>query len=170
MSDYITDLRQDLVEAAARQQQRSPVRRATRHAHPRAWSRVTLLGAGAAVAGLLLLVLTLRAVSPPRPPEAFKLVGTFHIGGSPRDAVAAGGVLVVADLSGRIVRVSPADPRARRGLVGGQPQSVAADGDSIWVVSNEAPRSYLLQLDGRTGRRLASVPMEGFQSYVAVGG
>ncbi len=174
MSDYIAALRQDLVEAAARQQQRSPAARVARPLHPRSWSPLAALGAGAAVVGLLLLVVTLRAVSPPRPPEALKVVDTVQIGGQPRDAVAAGRELAIADLGGRVVRVSPADPSERRALaVGGTLESLAADGRSLWVVSiaslNDLNLSYLVQLDARSGRRLARVPLDGYASHLAVG-
>jgi hypothetical protein len=174
MSDYISALRQDLVEAADRQQQRSPAGRAARPLHPRSWSPLAMLGAGAAVAGLLLLVVTLRAVSPPRPPEAPKVVNTFNLGGQPRDAAAAGGVLVIADLGGNVARVSPDDPRDRQQLeVGGSPTSIAADGDTVWVTSGSSlkdlNRSYLVRLDPGSGRRLARVSLDGYASHVAVG-
>ena len=136
MSDYIAGLRQDLVEAAARQAQRSPSRRAARPLHPRAWSRLTVLGAGAALAGLLLLVLTLRAVSPPAPPTAPKLVATYELGGQPRDAAVVAGSLVIADLNGSVLRVDPAEPREVREFeVRGTPSSIAARGASAWVTS-----------------------------------
>ena len=174
MSDYIAALRQDLVEAAERQQQRSPAARAARPLHPRSWSPLGMLGAGAAVAGLLLLVITLRAVSPPRVPEAPKVVATVQLGGQPRDAAAAGGTLVIADLDGRIVRLSPADPDARRELaVGGSPTSIAAAGGTVWVTSvaslKDLHQSYLVHLDTASGRRLARVPLDGYASHVAVG-
>ena len=175
MSDYITGLRQDLVEAAARQQQRSPTRRAARPMHPRAWSPLAVLGAGAAVAGLLLLVVTLRAVSPPAPPTMPKLVRTYQLGGEPRDAAVAGGALAIADFSGTVIEVDPSDPTDRRKLdAGGSPNSIAVDGTSVWVTSGSSlrdlNRSHLVQLDARTGRRLARVPLrDRYASHVAVG-
>jgi hypothetical protein len=175
MSDYIVGLRQDLVEAAARQQQRSPTRRAARPLHPRSWSPLAVLGAGAAVAGLLLLVVTLRAVSPPAPPTAPKLVRTYQLGGQPRDAAVAGDALAIADFGGTVIEVSPSDPGDRRELeVGGTPNSIAVDGTSVWVTSGaslkDLNRSYLVQLDARTGRRLARVPLQDrYASHLAVG-
>ena len=175
MSDYITGLRQDLVEAAAHQQQRSPARRLARPLHPRSWSPMAVLGAGAAVAGLLLLVVTLRAVSPPPLPTSPKLVATYQLGGQPRDATTIGGALLIADFGGSLVEVSPSDPRDRRQLeVGGTPNSIAVDGTSAWVTSIASLRdlnhSYLVQLDARTGRRLARVPLlNRYASHVAVG-
>jgi DNA-binding beta-propeller fold protein YncE len=174
MSDYISGLRQDLVEAATREQQRGRAGRIARPLRPRAWSPATALGAAAALAAALLLVVGLRAVSPPSPPAAFKVVDTVQLGGQPRDAAIAGGALVIADLDGRLVRLSPADPRNRNDLeVGGSPTSIAADGGTVWVTSvsslRDLNRSYLVQLDTGSGRRLARVPLDGYASHVAVG-
>lgn len=174
MSDYIATLRQDLVEAAERQQQRSPARRVAGPLLPRSWSPLAVLGAGAAVAGLLLLVVTLRAVSPPRTPEAPAVVSTYHVGKRPPDAAAAGGSLLIADYYGKVVQISPAGRQNRRRLeVGGQPTSIAADGDTVWLTSVASPegsnRSRLVQLDARTGQRLARVPLAGYAGRVVVG-
>jgi hypothetical protein len=173
MSDYVSGLRQDLVEAATRQQQRSPARRASRLLLPRAWSPATVLGSGAALAGLLLLVLTLRAVSPPRPPEAPKALGTFHIGGHPYDATAAGGHVVVADENGGLRLVEPGRVRLlARATAGGQPMSLAADGAALWAVRAPARPlggSELMKLDPGTGRRLAGVPLHGEAGSIALG-
>jgi hypothetical protein len=174
MSDYIAALRQDLVEAAERQQRRSPAARATRPLLPRSWSPLAVLGTGAAVAGLLLLVLTLRAVNPPRPPEAPKVVGQFHIGGQPSDAVAAGEHVVVADADGSLLLVEPGDKRL---LVprtpGARSLSLAADGTALWAVgapSNPRGGSELQKLDPGTGRRLGGGPLHGEAGSIALGG
>lgn len=173
MSDYITALRQDLVEAAERQQQRSPAARASRPLLPRSWSPTAVLGVGAALAGLLLLVITLRAVSPPRPPEAPKVVGSFHIGGQPSDAVAAGEHVVVADADGRVLLVKPDGVRRLMPATpGARPVSLAADGTALWAVRAPAmPRggSELLKLDAGTGRRLAGGPLHGEAGSIALG-
>ena len=107
MSDYVSGLRQDLVEAAARQQAAGRGARAARPLRPRAWSPVVVLGAAAALAAALVLVVGLRAVTPPRPPEALKVVGGFHIEAQPSDAVAAGGYVIVGDDGGRLLQIDP---------------------------------------------------------------
>ena len=81
---------------------------------------------------------------------------------------------MIADQDGRIVRLSPADPRNRRELeVGGSPTSIAADGDTVWVTSvaslKDVDRAHLVELDTSSGRRLARVPLDGYASHVAVG-
>jgi hypothetical protein len=174
MSDYVSGLRQDLVEAAARQQQRSPAARAARPLHPRAWSPVAVLGAAAVAAAVVIAVVGIRAIAPKPEPSNPKVVQTIHLGGQPRDAAAVGGRFLIANLDGTLTRLLPAEPGRRRQLlaVGGTPASLAVDGESVWVVivgSGTNPRSRLLQLDARDGRRLARVPVDGYASYVAVG-
>ena len=107
MSDYVSGLRQDLVEAAARQQAAGRGARVARPLRPRAWSPVVVLGAAAALVAALVLVVGLRAVTPPRPPEAPKVVGGFHIEVQPSDAVAAGGYVIVSDDGGQLLQIDP---------------------------------------------------------------
>ena len=59
MSDYISELRRDLVGAAAREQGRGRAGRVARPLRPRAWSRPALAGALAIAAVLVAVVLTL---------------------------------------------------------------------------------------------------------------
>lgn len=171
--DFIAGLRQDVVAAAARQQAAVRGTRATRRLHPRAWTPAVVAGAVAAVAAVLVLVFGLRAVTPPRPPEALKLLGTFHIGGQPYDAVSAGEHVVVADESGRLLLVESSRTRL---LVpweaGQQPLSLAADGTALWVArSASKPRgdSELMKLDAGTGRRLGGGPLHGEAGSIALG-
>lgn len=182
MSDYISALRQDLVEAAEHQQRRSPARRATRPLHPRGWSPLAVLGAAAAVAAVLVVVMGLRAVEPvPRPTDA-QIVTSVHIGGQPRDAVAVGSSLLIADYDGSVYRVSPADPRTRmrfdlRGLAAA---SLTAVGDAVWVVAEDPdlppqpnrskpPHGMLMKFDPRSGQLLARVPLFGVGDAIRAG-
>lgn len=141
--DYISGLRRDLVEAAAREQQAGRAAHVVRPLRPQAWSPLAVLGAAAALAALFLVVVTLRAVNPPRLPSAPKIVGTVHLGGQPRDAVAVGGSVVVADYAGDLTQIDARDPDVRTllrtkgapaNLVEGTPVSLAAEGKSLWVL------------------------------------
>jgi hypothetical protein len=110
----------------------------------------------------------------PPPPTAPKLVATYTLGGQPRDAAAVAGALAIVDLNGSLLRVDPDAPGERREFgVGGTPSSIAAEGASAWVTSiaslKDLNQSYLVELDVRTGRRLARVPLNGYASHVAVG-
>ena len=139
MSDYISSLREDLVEAAARQQQQSPAARVARPLHPRNWSPLALAGTAAALVAVVVVVLGLRAIQPlPRPTDA-QIVTTVRLGGTPRDAVAVGSALVIADYDGRVYRVSPADPRTRTpfDLRGRRAVSLTAAGGDALLINPE---------------------------------
>jgi hypothetical protein len=162
MSDYIDGLRRDLVEAAARQQAAGRSARLSRPLRSRVWSPAPVLGAAAALAAVVLVVAGLRTVGPVGVPADPQIVQTVRIGGHPRDAVAVGDSLIIVDYDGSLVRVR-ADELSRRTRldVAGTPVSVAADGDSLWVVTQDrgadGPRVHLLKLDARSGRRLADL-------------
>jgi hypothetical protein len=170
--DFISGLRSDLVEAAARQRELGRPARAVRPVHPRAWSPTAVLGAVAAAAALLVLVVALRAVGPTPTPTDAKVVGKVQIGGQPRDAVVAGGSLWVADYGGALVRLDLATRKVRaRTPLAGTPVSVAADGHFVWVLSVDdgGNRSLLVKLDARTGRIVDRVPVGGWGAAVAAG-
>lgn len=173
MSDFVSGLRQDLVEAAARQQAAGRGARVARPLRPRAWSPVAVLGTVAALAAAVLLVVGLRAVSPPRPPEAPKLLGSFHIGGQPRDAVTAGGRVYVADFTDGLVQITPDGPRLVMKVTAAVLVSAATDGDAVWVMSVRSdpsgPRSELRELQASTGRQGARVPLQRESGPIAVG-
>jgi streptogramin lyase len=174
MSDFVTGLRQDLVEAAELERRRGPAARIGRTLRPRAWSPSALAGAVAATAAVVAVVLTLSAVAPPPKPSSAKVVATIRVGGQPRDAALAAGSLWIADFEGRVVRLDPATRRVRARInVGGTAEAVAGGGDVVWVLSNDdangGSRSHLTKLDARNGRVLARVPVNGSGGLVEVG-
>ena len=174
MSDYVSELRRDLVEAAERQARAGRAGRAARPLRPRAWSPPAVAGALATAALLLAVVLTLTTLAPPPKPSDAKVVATVRLGGQPYDAVLVAGSLWIADFEGRVSRLDPATRRVRGSVrVGGTPVSVAADGDAVWVMSNgsspDASRSHLIKLDGRSGKILARVPVNGYGGRVEAG-
>jgi hypothetical protein len=173
MSDYVSELRRDLVEAAARQQRQGAAARVVRPLRPRAWSPLAFVGAATALAAVVVLVIGLRAVSPPRPPETPKRLGTFQIGGQPAGAVSAGRGAVVADFTAGLVQVGPGgDVRALAPPDAGTFVSLAADAGTVWAVRMHAPRraweSELVKL-GPDGRALARIPLGGEGGALAVG-
>ncbi len=175
MSDYVSGLRQDLVEAAARQQAAGRGARVTRRLRRRAWSPVVVVGAVVVLAAMVVLALGLRAVNPPRPPEKPRHLGTFQIGGEPRDAAsAAAGHVLVADADASLLLV---EPDGRQALMPARryplPASLAADGTAVWAVgppSASLGHSELMKFDGPTGRRLrGGGPLHGEAGTIAVG-
>jgi hypothetical protein len=173
MSDYISELRRDLVEAAEREQHRGRAGRAVRPVHPRAWSPTALAGAAAVAVALVAVVVTLTTLAPPPKPAEAKVVATVRLGGQPQDAVLAGGALWIADFEGRVLRLDPATRRVRARIpVGGTPVTIAAGGAVVWVMSvdpGRASRSHLIKLDVRSGRIVDRVAVNGFGGAMAAG-
>ena len=131
MSDFLTELRSELLDAHAARRRRRPWRRVVRALGsdaPRA------LAAAAAVVALVLAVLGVRAVVP-RPTAPPRVVEVIRVGGNPTDAVLADGSVWVSDFAGR--RVTRLDPSRRRVVgriaVEGQPVAVAAARGRTWV-------------------------------------
>jgi hypothetical protein len=175
MSDYISGLRQDLVEAAARQQAAGRGARVARPLRPRAWSPAVALGAAAALVAVALVVAGLRAIGPVSTPADPQIVQTARIGGHPRDAVAVGDSLVVVDYDGSVARLR-ADDLSRRTPLGvkGTAVSIAATGETLWVVTEDAdrrnpPRASLLKLDAGSGRLVARIPLHDAGDAIAAG-
>jgi len=174
MSDYVSELRRDLVEAAERQARAGRAGRATRPLRPRAWSPPAVAGALAMAALLAAVVLTLTTLAPPPKPSDAKVVDSVRLGGQPYDAVLAAGSVWIADFEGRVSRLDPETRRVRASVrVGGTPVSIAADGNVVWVMSNDsapdASRSHLIKLDARSGKILARVPVNGYGGRVEAG-
>jgi hypothetical protein len=173
MSDFITGLRGDLVEAAARERRRGRLGRAAGPLHPRAWRPAAALGALAVAAGLAAIVVALSTLGPP-PPQAARLriVAQVRVGGQPQDAVLAAGSLWVADFSGEVVRLDPASGRVvARIAVDGNPRSIGAGESGVWLMS-AAPvghRSHLSRIDPRTGRIAGRIALASYGGGIAVG-
>jgi len=167
--------RADLIAAAAREQRRGTLSRLARSL--RMWWVRGAIGAAAVLAAALVVA---RADGP----AGGEIVRTLYVGGHPRDAVAVGGRLVIADDDGSVAAVSPRDPQRRVELpVGGAPLSLVADGASVWVVTQAPtiPRgtrvtdqagpalTHLVRVDPRRGRLLARVPVRDVGDAVRAG-
>jgi hypothetical protein len=159
MSDYITGLRGDLVEAAARHRRRGALARTTISLRPRAWSRPALAAGLVAAACLAAVVVAVRALGPPEtaPTQPHRIL-TVRLGAEPFDAVYAAGSLWVVGAKGEVVRVGDGRvvDRSRVGQLG---HSIAADGQSVWVTADADVfsgadnlfNSYLVEIDARSG-------------------
>ena len=142
MSDYITELRRELVDAAERQQRRSVPRRAVRRSR---WPIMTGLAGVAAAAALVLgVVLGARELSNPAPAGP-RVVATVRFGGIPTGAALGAGSVWVTGHDGSLWRI---DPERRRVVatidVGTEATQVAASGDAVWVVADEQNRRHRL--------------------------
>lgn len=131
MSDFVTGLRAELLDAHAARRRSGRARRILRglplHA-PRA------LAAGTAVAALVVAVLVTRAMVPP-PSGAPRVVDVIRVGGNPTGAVLADGSVWVSDFAGRrVIRLAPANRQVTtRIAVDGQPVAVTAGRGGPWV-------------------------------------
>jgi hypothetical protein len=171
MSDFISDLRGDLVDAADRHRRRGRARR-TRDVLPRLWRPVGT--AATAIAIALAVLVGARTLSPP-PPEARPEVAVrVQLGGQPQDAVLAEGSLWVTDFAGRVIQVHPTDGDViARIRVTGHPLAIAAGDGAVWAVSpgtgGAADQSVLTRIDPRTARVIDRIPVRGYVDSVAVG-
>lgn len=166
MSDYITGLRGDLVDAADRHRSRSWLRRTWL---PRAW-RPVLAVATVAAGALAVLVAASTLSTPPAQPAIASVV---QLGGQPQDAVLAAGSLWIADFEGRVTRVDPATGRVTARIsVEGHPQAIAAGTDGIWAVSpalGTGAESVLSRIDPHSGKVAERVRIDGYVDGIATG-
>ena len=176
MSDFLTELRREVVDAHGRHRRRGRLHRRVRSSHPRAWRPAALLAAVAVAAGFVSAVVAVRFVAAPeRAPGRPQIVAVIPVGGTPVDAAFGAGSLWVTDFTGAVVRVDPAGRVLARIAVRGQPESIAAGAGSVWVRSPDASGpaggplgSHLLEIDPSTNRAVARGPLGG-GSGLAVG-
>ena len=110
MSDFIAELRREVLDAHARHRRRGRLHRRVRSSHPRAWRPAAILGAAMVAASLVALVLAVSFLAEPAPSRP-QVVAVLPIGGTPVDAAFGHGSLWVTDFTGAIVRIDPGRPR-----------------------------------------------------------
>jgi hypothetical protein len=172
MSDFISGLRDDLVDAADRHRASVRPRRAWTRL-PRVWRPA--LAAATVAAAVVAIALAASKLSPPPSPAVRPAVAArVHIGGQPQDAVLADGAIWVSDFTGHVIRVDPASGRVTARIdVVGHPQAIAAGLGAVWVVSpslsGNAERSVLSRIDPARGQVVDRIPVRGYVESVAVG-
>jgi streptogramin lyase len=149
MSDFVTELRREVVAAHA-QHRVAAVRTRRRRRRP------VLAGAVALAALLVAVALVVRSIPRPEQTAEPRVVKVLHIGGNPTDGVLAAGSLWVAEFEhSQVVRI---DPRTRKVIaripVGDGSESIAGDDKGIWVRADR-----LWRIDPRTNR--ATTPRAG---------
>lgn len=154
MSDYITGLRADLVEAAARHQARRALSRRTVPLRPRAWSRPALAAVVATAACLVAVLVAVRAIGPPAPqPTRPHVLLTAKVADIASDAGISGGALWVTDFDGELVRVDPATGRVLgRTPLGGAPRTIGFGQGSVWAIVEVGQVTSMVRVDPRSGR------------------
>ena len=158
MSDFIPDLRRDLVSAAEREQARGPAARAALEVRRVAPGRRTLarVPAVAAVAAAVALVLIALAHRPAQRVPSARLVADIHLGGDLNDVSSAAGSLWATDYNGYLVRVDPSTRQVVRLRIGGHPAAGVAEGGALWVRAGATDTrrltDRLLRVDTSTNR------------------
>ena len=169
MSDFLTEQRREVVGAhGAHARRRAPARRL------RAWRPATLLGAAAAAALLVAVVLAVRSLEAPEPSREPRVIKVLRIGGIPVDGVLAGGALWVSDSSrSEVVRIDPDTRRvAARIPMSGNVRDIAAGDGGLWVRTSgkrDMDDGRLVRIDPRSNR-IADVVVTGPGDTLAVGG
>jgi len=162
VSDYISGLRTDLVEAAERERRRGAVGRTARPLRPRAWNVGTAKAATAIAAAAAAFVLAVLALAPDRVDRAAspEVVPSIRVASTPTAAAYGDGCLWITDFAGTLVRVDPVTRRVLgRYALGAQPISVAVSPDAIWVrtaaTGPHGGTGSVLRVDPASGRVLA---------------
>ena len=155
MSDYIAELRRELVGAAERDRRRRAPRRALWRAR-----RPLALGLAGAAA-LAALVLGIVRELPTPAPAGPRVVATIRLGGIPVGAATGAGRVWVSDDTGSVLVI---DPKTRRRIAtiatGNAATSIAASDDAVWVVAagDQAEEDYrLLRIDPASHRVVARI-------------
>ncbi len=158
MSDFITGLRSDLVEAAERLERRR-LPRAAWPLHPRMWAPTAARAALAAAACAIAVIgaLTVFKPSPPQP-QRLKAIAVLNLGGVPAWATAAGGSIWIGDQNDGLARIDPRTRAVARIAMGGDGAGLAGGGDTLWAGRNAGGAVTFLRLDPATGRIRARLP------------
>ena len=150
MSDYITELRREVVGAHAAHRV-GTARTRRRHRGPQlAW-------VVAAAALLVAAVLVVRFIPQPQPTTKPRVVKLLRLGGDPMDGVFAAGSLWVADFgSSHIVRIDPKRRKVTARIpLGESPENLSAGDGGVWATSLTADATSILWEVNRATNRVA---------------
>lgn len=169
MSDFLSELRHEVVGAHAAHRRRSRPRRLARAL----WRPGPLLGAAAAAAALLALIVGVRSVRAPDPAGGPRVLDVVNVGGNPVDGTFHDGSLWVADFRGRAaVRLDPARRRVTaRIAIGGKPSAIAAGPAGLWVRTwqpDGGRRTDVSRIEP-SAKRIVGRATTGFGTAIAVG-
>ena len=130
MTDFLGELRAEVLDAHAAHRRRG---RARRSARTLASGLRPALAVATAVLALVAAVLAVRAVTPP-PTSGPRVVDVIRLGGTPTAAVRAGDSVWIADFaSSRLIQLDAGGRRVvKRVEIGGQPVAVTAAPGGVW--------------------------------------
>jgi hypothetical protein len=161
LSDFLTELRGEVVTAHAGLRRRGRASRALRAVIARPAPALAVVGA---LVAILVAVEVLRALALPEP-RPMRIVDVIRIGGIPTDAVARDRSVWVADVAGKqVIRVEASTNRVvQRIAVGGAPNEVSAGRAGVWVRTAVGDAGAVRPVAGGPAARV------GFGSTLAVG-
>jgi streptogramin lyase len=176
VSDFLTELRGDLVDAHARYGERGRAGRLARPVHPRTWRPAAMLGAALATACLIAGIVamsTLHGPAPaPTPASPLRVVARFQVSGDLADATLGFGyVWTINSHNGVITKVDPASGRVVRVITVDLPlDSITAGTGAIWATTSGNPaHGLLLRIDPGKGRVTATWRLRGYSVVSAAG-
>jgi DNA-binding beta-propeller fold protein YncE len=166
MSDYIAELRRELVGAADRERRRSAPRRALRRSRR---AIVPALAGAVAVVGAV-LGLAVLGRDDPAPPQSPGVIATIPLGGIPQGVAVGDGSVWVTEFGGRLLRL---DPRSRRVIatvqVGTSATQLSASDDAVWAmgaIDEGGQRKRLVRVDPATDRIAARIGSFGWAGAI----
>jgi YVTN family beta-propeller protein len=167
MSDFLTELRREVVGAHAAHQRR-PIRASRMRRR-----RPALAGAVALAALIVAIAIAVRSLPRDEPSGEPRVIKVLRLGGIPVDGVFADGSLWVSDsASNRVVRIDAAKRRVvARIPVGSSPEEIAAGPAGIWARGTPADggtTTRLSRIDPRSNRAARGIDAPG-GSALAVG-
>jgi hypothetical protein len=161
VSDFLSELRGEVVDAHARRRRSGLARRLGRWLasdSPRA------LAAAATTAAAVATVVAVRAISV-REAVSPRVVEVIRVGGNPTGAVFSNGSVWVGDFARkRVIRLGPTNRREQGSVaVGGQPVAMAAGESGPWVRTAIGDGGTVARVGSRTRARV------GYGSTLAAG-
>jgi hypothetical protein len=168
VSDFLTDLRGELVDAHERYGRRGRAGRSLRGLHPRGWRWRDALVPVAALGLLAFVLVATGLLNGPDRSASLRIAKVVQIGGQPTDAISGFGSLWVSDYERRLVRVDPVSGRVIKSIpLSGTAISVTVDPEGVSVATQgDSGGSGRLQfVDPTTGRVTRTV---GLRAYSAV--
>jgi hypothetical protein len=147
VSDFVTELRREVVGAHAAHRHSSTRTRRRRR-------RPVLAGALALAVAAAAIVVAYRSLPAPEQTTGPHIVTVLRIGGSPADGVVAAGSLWVTDFDGRqVVRIDPARRKVIARIPLGEPiDRIAAGEGSVWARGQVGDVTRIWRIDPAADR------------------
>jgi hypothetical protein len=159
--DFVTQLKLQLRDAAEREADRGPFRRAAATARANGTGPLLVVAALAvvAVAAVLIAGQLSRKETPPAREPALRVVTRLDLtSGGGSLALGLGAVWATDASRGEVLRVAPDSGRVlARIRTGGEPRAIAAGAGALWTYDFKSGR--LLRIDPAAGRVTARLPL-----------